>query len=338
MQELLSKLRAVTDEDRGKLLTTSYSKFDTFTTCQRRYKKNYEEKLYTESATLPLELGSILHKGLEMKGNYLLKGEKVDYKDIRKTVMDGCDEETEKDKKHLYGVNEIKNRYLDVWLESLEDGFNKCYPEKIDIYFNKVLPTRMEDESWTVKGTEIPFEFVYDERCIIHGFIDRVDEKVKEDSEEKTILKVVDYKSSKRIFDENKIKTPLQMVIYDLACLFIYGVIPEYHEYDFILLDKKQSTEDGVCTKGYLKRGLKKIDAILDKIDQAKESGEYPPSPTPLCYWCPYPDRFHTPNADKKYAGECQYYSLWKPENKVFGVNQEYIPNEVEKPKRKLVF
>ena len=75
----------------------------------------------------------------------------------------------------------------------------------------------------------------------------------------------------------------------------------------------------------------------MDKIDQAKKDNEYPPSPTPLCYWCPYPDKTHTPNADKKYGGECQYYSLWKPENKVFTVNQEYIPGE-EKPKRKLVF
>lgn len=336
MQEILSKLRAVTDEDRGRLLTTSFSKFDTFSTCQRRYMLNYEKGLRTESATLPLELGSILHKGLEMKGNYLITGKEVDYETIQKTVMDGCDEISEKDTKHLYGVNEIKNRYPDVWFGSLEDEANKSYSQKILTYLNEVLPTRMEDKEWVVKGTEIPFEFVYDNRCIIHGFIDRVDEKVK-NNDDKTILKVIDYKSSKKVFMDAKIKTPLQMIIYDLACLFIYGVIPEYHEYDFILLNKKQTTEDGVCTRGYLKRGLKKIDTILDKIDQAKKENEYSPSPTPLCYWCPYPDKLHTVNADEKYGGECQYYSLWKPEHKVFEVNQEYIPGE-EKPKRRLVF
>lgn len=331
----MKKLRAVKEEDRGKLLTTSYSKFDTFNNCQRRYKKNYEDKLRTDSATLPLELGSILHKGLELKGDYIVKGEDVDYDYIKKVVMDGCDEQTEKDKTHLYGVNEIKQRYESVWVASMEDPEFMSYPEKINIYLDQVLPSRMEDVEWTIKGTEIPFEFVYDEKCIIHGFIDRIDEKKEQD---KTILKVVDYKSSKKVFDVSKIKTPLQMVIYDLACLFMYGTLPEKHEYDFILLNKKQTTEDGVCSKGYLKRGLKKIDAILEKIDKAKKENYYPPSPTPLCYWCPYPDKTHTPNADEKYGGECQYYSLWTPENKIFKTNQEFIPGEEEKPKRKLVF
>lgn len=332
MQEILSRLRAATDEDRGKLLTTSYSKFDTFVNCKRRYKLNYNDKKFSESATLPLELGSILHKSLELKGQALISGQTVDYDFLSKVVTDGYDE----DGKHLYGTKEIQERYPMVWFESLEDGFNKPYSEKIKIFINDVLPTRMEDENFKVKGTEVPFEFVYDNRCIIHGFIDRVDYFVDEDGNE--ILRITDYKSSKRTFPDSKIKTPLQMVIYDLACLYLYGILPTYHEYDFILLNKKQTEEDGVCTKGYLKRGLKKIDSILDQIDAAKKNDYYPPSPTPLCYWCPYPDKLHTPNADCKYGGECQYYSLWKPENKVFSVNQEFIPGEEEKPKRKLVF
>lgn len=333
MQEILSRLRAATDEDRGKLLTTSYSKFDTFCNCKRRYKINYNDKKFSESATLPLELGSILHKALELKGQALMSGDYVDYEFLSKVVTDGYDEYGE----HLYGTKEIQERYPAVWFESLEDAFNKPYFEKIKIFINDVLPTRMEDNAFKVKGTEVPFEFVYDNRCIIHGFIDRVDTLVNNESD-KEILKITDYKSSKRTFPDSKIKTPLQMVIYDLACLYLYGVLPTYHEYDFILLDKKQNEEDGVCSRGYLKRGLKKIDSILDQIDEAKKENYYPPSPSPLCYWCPYPDKTHTPNADKKHSGECQYYSLWKPENKIFTVNQEFIPGEEEKPKRKLVF
>ena len=46
--------------------------------------------------------------------------------------------------------------------------------QKMYVYFNQVLPTRMENPDWKIIGTEIAFEFVYDNQCIIHGFIDRV--------------------------------------------------------------------------------------------------------------------------------------------------------------------
>ena len=321
-------------EDRGVLPTMSYSKIDTFENCQRRFEKQYVQRLRGEGSTIALELGSILHKGLEMKGNYLINKEDVDYDEIQNAVLNGCDEETEKDSGHMNGINEIKAAYSDEWLKSLEDTENMSYPQKIDIYLKEVLPTRMEDPNWEVIGVEVPFEYVYDNRCIVHGFIDRIDRRVDDES----ILRVVDYKSSKKVFIDSKIKTPLQMIVYDLACLQIYGVIPQYHEYDFILLNQKQASEDGVCSKGYLNRGLKKINNLLDKIDEAEAKGEYPPSPTPLCYWCPYAPIIHTPNADKKYGGECQYYSLWIPEHKQFAVNQPYVPGEPEKVVRKLVF
>lgn len=334
MQELLKKLRPVTDEDKGNLITVSYSKLDLVTNCHRRYKLRYVDKKYADKQTLPLELGSILHKGLELKGQALMKNEPVDYEKINNIVHEGSSEETEKDSEFMAGIDEISARYFEDW-GAKDSVSGMTYNDKMDLYFNKVLPTRMEDEDWKVIGTEIPFEFVYDEKCIIHGFIDRLDKREVNDVEE---YRITDYKSSKKIFDDSKIKTPLQMVIYDLACLFMYQVVPQYHEYDFILLDKKQTSEDGVCSKGYLKRGIKKLDNLLRVIKRMENEGEYAPSPTPLCYWCPYASRMHTPNADDKYGGNCDYYSLWRPDNKVFQVNKPYVPGEEEKPKRKLVF
>ena len=325
----MGRLRPVKDEDREKLLSTSYTKFDTFCNCQRRYRINYIDKKYTNSETLALELGSILHKALEIKGQYKINGEEVDYEKIKQIVMDGCDET---DHLHLNGINKIKRLYAEDWYGSFEDPNNIPYQHKVVHFLEDVIYSRMEDPAWKIVGVEIPFEFVYDDRCIIHGYIDRVDVN------EEGAYRVVDYKSGKKVFDDVKVKTPLQMVIYDLACLFMYGSIPQYHEYDFILINKKQTEENGACTKGYLNRGLKKIDGILNSIDQAREDNFYPPSPTPLCYWCPYTERKHSPNADKKMGGECQYYSLWTPENKTFKVNKEFIPEEDEKPKRKLVF
>ena len=294
----------------------------------------YVDRKFAEKQTLPLELGAILHKGLELKGQAIMKNETVDYEKIKQIVHEGSTEKTEKDSEIMAGIDEISVKYMDDWIQK-DSVSGMTYNEKMNLYFDKVLPTRMEDKEWTIVGTEIPFEFVYDDKCIIHGFIDRMDKRINDKVEE---YRITDYKSSKKIFDDSKIKTPLQMVIYDLACLYMYKIIPTYHEYDFILLDKKQTSEDGVCSKGYLKRGIKKLDNLLAIIKRMENEGEYAPSPTPLCYWCPYASRTYTPNADDKYGGSCDYYSLWRPDNKVFQVNKPYVPGEEEKPKRKLVF
>lgn len=188
-----------------------------------------------------------------------MEDSEVDYDEIINTVYQGSTDLTDKDKETLPGIDDIRKRYVEEWNQKEEtSGMN--YTDKMDVYVHDVLPTRMEDGLWKTIGVEQNFEFVYNNKCIVHGFIDRIDQNSEGD------LKVVDYKSSKKVFRDTEIKTPLQMVIYDLACVFIYGVLPKYHEYDFILLNQKQTTEDGVCTKGYLKRGIKKIDKLLDQI------------------------------------------------------------------------
>lgn len=270
---------------------------------------------------------------MELKARYLKNNEEVDYDEIVDAVLQGCEEKTDKGSEKIIGIDDIKKKYFEEW-STCDNASRMNYPEKMDIYFHDVLPNRMENKNWKVEGIEQKFEFVYDERVIVHGFIDRIDK------DENGVIKVIDYKSSKKVFDDTKIKTPLQMVVYDLACLQMFNTLPEQHEYDFVLLDKKQTTEDGVCSKGYLKRGVKKLDKLLDKMIDLEKEGIYPPKPTPLCYWCPFPDKCHTPNADIKYSGMCPYYSLWKPNEKNFSVNQEFKPEEENKPKtkRKLVF
>ena len=121
-----------------------------------------------------MEIGSIAHKGLEMKGDFIINGLPTDYEYIREIVMNGCDEGRGG---HILGINELKKKYFEEFYEKdTKSGMN--YDEKLQIYFENVLLTRMEDE-WDILATEKRFEFVYDERVIIHGFIDRVDMLVK---------------------------------------------------------------------------------------------------------------------------------------------------------------
>lgn len=319
MQTLLSKLRPVEEEDRGKLLTVSYSKLSLKNQCDYRYKLKYQDGNYSNKGSMATAIGSILHKGLELKGRSIMNGEKPNYNEIKDIIYQGCNEQTDKGTEELKGLDDIILDYFSEWFE-IDPNTGMDMNQKINLYFDKVLPTRMESTDWKILGTEINFEFVYDDRCILHGFIDRLDCM----SDNNKILRVTDYKSSKKKFREEDIKTPLQMVVYDLACLYMYKILPEFHEYDFILLDEKQTTEDGVCSKGYLKRGLKKIDRILDSIDSCRITNIYKPSPSPLCYWCEFASFDYSPNCDEKYAGLCPYHSLWTPDNRTFKVNKKY--------------
>lgn len=337
LNELSSKIRQVTDEDRG-LPYISYSKLSNFEKCPLSHKLKYVDKNFSNKSTLAMEIGSILHKGLELKGEMIMNGcSEIDYEYLKDIIEHGYTEKTDKSENHILGVSELKKKYFEeFYAPDNKSGMN--YEQKMKIFYDEVLPTRMLPGIWTPIATEQKFEFVYDNRVIIHGFIDRIDK----DSDGR--IRITDYKSSKDVFREADIKTPMQHITYDLACILLYGKPADEHEYDFILIDKIQGANDGVCSKGYLKRGINKLDKILNAMDEMEQASEYPPKPTPLCYWC----NFHSdsPNADPKFAGLCEYHSLWTPENKTFATLNPYgqgeyweKPKAVEvKPKRKLIF
>ncbi len=326
-----------------------------------------------------MEIGTILHKALELKGQMKMSNLEVDYDYLKKVVSEGFDEECDRSDKHILGISELKEKYFeDFYIPDNKSGMN--YEEKIEIFNEEVLPTRMESTIWVPIATEQKFELVYDDRVAIHGFIDRVDKNIETGE-----LKITDYKSSKAVFPDKDVKTPMQHIIYDLACMVLYDKPADVHEYDFILIDKiQEACSSGfpdkdvktpmqhiiydlacmvlydkpadvheydfilidkiqeACSSGYLKRGINKLNKLLDSMDEMSEKGEFPPKPSPLCFYCPYHST--SPNADPMYSGLCQYHSLWTPENKTFATLNPYGQNEYFEPKkeiksqRKLVF
>lgn len=336
LSELSDKIRQVTEEDRG-LPYISYSKISNFEKCPLSHKLKYIDKNFSNKSTLAMEIGSILHKVLELKGQMVMNGCSVfDYDYLKEVVENGYTENDGKSESHILGISELRRKYFEEFhTKDEKSGMN--YAEKMNLFYEKVLPNRLNDTSWTTIATEQKFEFVYDNRVIIHGFIDRVDKN------ELGEIKITDYKSSKAVFRDSDIKTPMQHVTYDLACILLYGKPADEHEYDFILIDKIQGQKDGVCSKGYLKRGVNKLNKLLDMMENMESTKEFPPKPSPLCYWC----SFHSdsPNADPKFSGLCPYHSLWTPDNKTFETLNPYGQGEywekpmVEvKPRRKLVF
>lgn len=330
---LRSKIRPVTEEDRKRLETFSYSKLDVLDQCPHRFNFQYNEKLRDSIDTLALNIGTLSHYVLETKGRMLRDLGVVDYTRLDNILLNGFEE----DGKHNPGVNELKRKYLEEWFTK-DDKSGMDYNEKVDVFL-KVVRTEMEGDEWEPVVFEHHFEFVYkgtDGEYIIMGFIDRVDVNRKTGA-----YRVVDYKSGKEKFSDEKIRTAPQMGIYGLAILNEFGVLPEEYLYRFTLIDDSCTA----MTKGYEKRLEKKLTGWFDKYEEYKSKDEWIPKPTPLCAFCSYRKDSYVQG---EYNDLCQYYCLWKRENRTFERVQEYgesnwlpkKPNkESNKPTtRKLIF
>ncbi len=293
---LKSKVRPVTEDDRKHLLKVSYSRLDCLKQCPYKYFLKYVKGNYSDKSAIALEVGTLCHSVMEDKGLALIKGEAP---------------RTEIEARAVYGgdIDQIEAKYWDSWNEIDKSGMT--YPEKFEKFFSAVYPKSMSDPEWTPYACEHEFEFVFDNRVIIGGFIDRVDM----DSEGH--YKVTDYKTANHVYEDKDVATAAQMFIYGLAILNEFGELPAEYEYDFIFLDAKKQA----MTKGYEKRGLKALEKIVTKLFELEENRAYVPSATPLCHWCCYSG---TCDSDPDMKGLCDFYSLWTRENKTFSVNQQY--------------
>ena len=304
------KVRGVTETDRKTLPRLSYSGLEVFRNCEYQYHLKYGEKKYTKETTLALELGSLCHLILELKCNYLKVGKPVDYDYLHFILKYGSIDTNEKTKEHVLGIDELKRKYFEEWYEP-DNASGMTYAKKMEV-FEKVLDEEMNNTSiWHPIKAELPFEFVYKDRVIFNGFIDRVD------INKFGGFRVCDYKTSKKQFESAKVVTSLQFGIYAMAIYQEFGQIPVSFLYRFILLDEDQIA----MTYGWEKRLEKTLDNILDKIDKCKKSGIWLPKPSPLCHWCNY--SVTNPKAHE-FKDDCEYYSLWTPQEKSWAVNKKY--------------
>ena len=323
MQELLNRIRPVTDDDKN-LPVFSYSKMEVFKNCPLQYRYKYIEKKYSQDTSIALELGSLCHYVLEQKGKMIVSGETVDYEKLNDILMNGVTETDEKTKEKLLGVNQLKRKYFEVWHEA-DNASGASYDEKIKL-FDKVLHNEMEETDWKPTYFEKPFEFVWDNKVILKGFIDRIDTK---DGQYRT----VDYKTSKKVYEQSKLATSLQFGVYALAILNEFGVLPIESEYRFILIDDKQYA----LTKGWENRLIKAMDKVFGDIEASEKKSVFIPKPSPLCHWCNF---CQTNPEATSYRNECEYFSKWTPTQKTFEVNKKWnaLENINTAPKRKLVF
>ena len=284
----------------------SYSRIDCFKQCAYKYKLKYIEKNYTETTSLALQLGTLSHYIFELK---YTPNQTMSLEEIWQGFLDGFEEDG------IKGWNELVEEYgFEVY--EVDEKTGNSVEERVEIMKDKFFNEAIEEE-WEVIGLEKDFLITFNNKAKIKGFIDRVD-RHKVTGE----IRVIDYKTNKKLYDSKQLPSSLQFYIYALACKELYGQYPTECVYDMLFLDTKQYA----LTKGWEKRCFKALDKLLDSIIWYQEVGKehMPPKPCVLCHWCDYCKT--NPNADEDYKHLCDYHSLWSRNNKTFEVNKKWIP------------
>ena len=311
-------VRPVTEEDRNKLPTYSHSKLEVYENCPYRYGLQYEQGKRSDETTLALELGTVCHKVYET-ASQLWRQETVNYNEINYDDLKFLLEYGDTDEK-ISGIKDLSKKYFEEWYEPDSEGHT--YSWKMG-QFDKGLHEYVEGfnyNGWIPFKEEYDFEFVFNNRAIIHGFIDAILINAEGD------LKCIDFKTSKKLFPDNKIPTSQQFSIYCMGMLNDFGKLPVQCDYKFILLNQEQNA----LTTGFAKRIVKKLNTVLDNIDKNSKDEVWIPSPTPLCFWCSYSST--NPKA-VQYKNECEYYSLWTPTEKKWDVNKRFNALDLTKDK-----
>ena len=313
IESLKDFVRPVTEKDRATLPTYSHSKLEVFENCPYRYALQYEQGKRSSETTLALELGTICHRVYEI-ASQMWKNGLINYEDLKFLLEYGDTDEK------ISGIKDLSKKYFEEWYEPDSEGHT--YKWKMD-QFDKGLHEYISSFSyngWIPFKEEYDFEFVFNDRAIIHGFIDAILINAEGD------MKTIDFKTSKKPFPDNKIPTSQQFSIYCMGMLNAFGKLPVQCDYKFILLNQEQNA----LTSGFGKRIVKRLNNVMNKIDKNKKEDIYVPTPSPLCHWCSY---CPTNSNAVQYKNECEYYSLWTPTEKNWDVNKRFNVLDIKNDK-----
>lgn len=284
----------------------SYSKISVVEQCGYKYKLVYVDKHFINQPSIATDFGTLVHYIEENIGNKIKNKESIDYDYFKNLFLVGDNE--------VKGIYELKDLYPNEYITP--DKNNRTYEDKVNYYLSigiyRLQNYLTENPNIEIIGTEIPFDYYYKDYKF-HGFIDRVFYNHLTKS-----YIVEDVKTYSAPLEHKDLVTPLQFVIYVKALKNLYSDSNEDTVecyYDLPLCNEKQKAG----TKGYLKRGLQKIDKLLNKIEEK----DYKPNPSPLCHWCCFcPTSDNQPEEAK---GLCPYYSHWTKENKDMSVENEWM-------------
>ncbi|MEQ6899719.1 PD-(D/E)XK nuclease family protein [Nocardioides sp. YIM 152588] len=139
-------------------------------------------------------------------------------------------------------------------------------------YFALEDPRRLEPAE-----RELYLETVTGSHLQLRGIIDRVD--VAPDG----AVRVVDYKTGRSPREGGEARALFQLKFYGLLLWRIRGVVPRRLQLMYLgngeIVHYEPDEQDLLATE-------RKVEAVWRAIEQARDSGDWRPSPGPLCAWC----------------------------------------------------
>jgi len=295
----------------------SYTSISLYNNCGFKYYLQYVLKNFFYTPNVSAELGSLVHWTEQQISEYIKAGKPIPYEQIKELFYSIHKSETVEGRKStIKGWNLLYDQYQKE-CEDISEKSGMSYVDKVNKYLEEGIYRQeqymKEHPEKIIWDCEHRFEFNYNGE-VLNGYIDKIlydDKNVQYD--------IIDYKTKDEEFSGTDVSTPIQFVIYTLALnkelkiTDLYEIFADCY-YDLVFLGKTQR----VCTNGYMKRGLKKLDETLEDIEQKS----WTPKPSPLCHWCPF--NCNNPNAPKEGKFLCAYGSKWTRDKKTFEVFNQW--------------
>lgn len=248
-------------------MRTSYSALDTFKTCPLKYKYQNIDKLKAPKR-IEAVFGTILHSALkfmfERNPLYPTVDEVIDFftkafSEKSEKIVWANEERKTADEKAYYeeGVKLIKNFYH----KNQPWNFNAL---ELESRFALELPDERTGEVHTLAG-----------------IIDRIDKNEGDESYE-----IIDYKTGKKMPAEDKLADNLQLNVYHLALAHRWPSIkPEKIKMSLYFL-KHNEKISAAADPDKIEKTKKNLLTTIRDIEERKKTGDFPPTPGPLCDWC----------------------------------------------------
>jgi putative RecB family exonuclease len=154
-----------------------------------------------------------------------------------------------------------------AWLDSAH--------EVLDRWFLLEDPTRLEPAE-----REVFVETALDSGLVLRGIVDRLDERPD------GALRVVDYKTGSSVAEGYEFKALFQLRIYALILWRSRGVVPRMLQ--LVYLGSRSEMVRYEPDQADLLATERKVDALWEAIEHAKETGEFEPSRGKQCDWCAF--------------------------------------------------
>ena len=235
-------------DDQGRV-RLSFSRIDTYRTCPRMFRYRYVDRLPGKPAPA-LSFGTSVHEALERFYDRKLPEEPSE-DELVGFLYEAWD---------TTGFREVDRAEQTRWYRQGQDVLRRYHRRVTGSY---KLP--VATEAWF----ELPFE-----DAVVVGSIDRVDD-------DDGVLRVVDYKTNKRVKDRDRVKRSLQLSIYALACEHLYGELPGTVSLDFVVAGREIVVDVDDLD----------LDAARHAVSEtaaAVKANAYEPTPMRLCDWCDF--------------------------------------------------